>query len=621
MSMTSVWVFPGQGSQFKGMGADLFERYPQQVAQADAILGYSLRRLCLEDPDQQLGRTEFTQPALFVVSALATLQRREQEAAAACFAGHSLGEFNALFAAGAFDFATGVALVKKRGALMAQAPRGAMAAIIGLGEERVRALLAGSEFTHIDIANVNSGSQVVVSGAYDEIERCEALFTGAGARYVRLRVSAAFHSRLMRDVEEAFAAHVAGVSLQPLQAEVISNCTARPYPKSDYASLLIRQITQPVRWYESMSRLLARGPVSVAEVGPGNVLTQLQVKIKQAPMVLQDDAPPDVPPHARPDAAPQVAKPRTVFMYSGQGSQYHGMGRELYEHDAAFRQAMDHCAALVRPLTGRDMLAELYDDTRRHQDLTDLMLSHPALFSIGYALTQMLAGRGLRPDAVLGYSLGEYVAATVAGVLSLEDAITSLVYQAGLVREHASGGGMLTILAPIGHYERHPELYAGAALASLNFEQNFVVSGSAAVLATLKQRLDGLSIVSMLLPVAHAFHSPAMEPLRPELTQFMGRVNFRPPQLALYSATCGGLQPRWDAAHVWQVMRGPADFRRCVDAAVADGPCRFVDLGPSGTLATFIKHGYAGRIAQAPAINQFGRNLQSVSKLIADLAA
>lgn len=621
MSMTSVWVFPGQGSQFKGMGADVFARYPQLVAQADEIVGCSLHRLCLEDPDQLLGQTEYTQPALFVVSALSYLHKCEQGGAAAqCFAGHSLGEFNALYAADAYDFATGVALVRKRGQLMAQAPKGAMAAVIGLGEDQVRALLAGSQFAHIDVANVNSASQIVVSGLYDEIERCEALFTGAGARYIRLTVSAAFHSRFMREVEQEFAAYIAGVSMRPLAAEVIANCTARPYPKTDYQSLLIRQITQPVRWYESMSWLLARGEVALTEVGPGDVLTNLQFKIRQSPMALRGEL--ETGAETRADTvAPRSGRPRTIFMYSGQGSQYYAMGKELYQHNAVFRRTMDECAGLYRALTGRDMLAELYDDARRHDDLTDLLLSHPALFSVGYALTQVLLDGNVRPDGVLGYSLGEYVAATVAGVLSLEDAMAALVKQASLVREHASGGGMLTILAPVDHYERYPELYAGTTLASLNFAHNFVVSGAETTLAILKRRLDDLSVVSLLLPVAHAFHSPAMDPIGVEFRQFLDGIAFRAPQLTMYSATRGGALGQWDAAHVWEVTRGPADFRRCVDTAVADGECRFVDLGPSGTLATFIKHGYAGRIAQAPAINQFGKNVQSVSKLFADLAA
>ena len=606
-----VWVFPGQGSQFKGMGADLFARYPRLVAQADEIVGYSLRRLCLEDPDQRLGQTQYTQPALFVVSALSYLHKREKEGAAAdCFAGHSLGEFNALHAADAFDFETGVALVAQRGRLMSQAPKGAMAAVIGLGEERVRALLAGSEFTRIDVANANSALQTVVSGPCDEIERCEAMFVAAGARYVRINVSAAFHSRFMRDVEEQFAAQVAGVQFRPLAAEVISNCTARPYPKTDYQSLLVRQISQPVRWYESMSRLLARGPVALTEIGPGDVLTHLQFKIQQAPMAIREEA--SSPP-------PRPETPRTVFMYSGQGSQYFGMGRELYQHHSVFRQAMQSCAGVYGALTGRDLLAELYDESRRHDELTDILLSHPALFSIGYSLTQVMLDGKVRPDALLGYSLGEYVAATVAGVLSLEDALGLVVRQASLVRQHACGGGMLTVLAPPDHIERHAALYAGTTLASVNFEQNFVVSGATSTLETLKRCLDGMSVVSVLLPVAHAFHSPAMDAIELDFRQHAAGLAMHAPQLTVYSTACGGAAPRIDAAHFWRVIRGRADFRKTVDSAIADGPCRFVDLGPSGTLATFIKHGYGGRIPHAPAINQFGRNLQSVSKLFGEL--
>jgi malonyl CoA-acyl carrier protein transacylase len=617
------------------MGADLFARFPDLVAQADEVLGYSIRQLCLEDPDNVLGRTEFTQPALFVTSALSYLRKREGGVALPdFFAGHSLGEFNALFAADAFDFATGVALVSKRGQLMAQAPRGAMAAVIGMDQDKVRELLAASPFVGIDIANINSSNQIIVSGVYDEIDRCDSLFVDAGARYVRLNVSAAFHSRFMREVETEFAAYLAQVPLRPLTSRVVANCTARPYPQADYRELLVRQITQPVRWYESMSWLLARGNMSVEEVGPGDVLTKLFFKIAQSPMPVRDaeevtaqhvemaGAAADRDAAPRPSAGVIAAgKPRTVFMYSGQGSQYYAMGKELYQRNTVFRQAMDSCDSLYQALTGKSMLAELYDDARKHEELTDIRLSHPALFSVGYSLTQVLLEANIQPDCVLGYSLGEYVAATVAGAMSLDDAMILVVQQARLLSERTQGGGMLTILTSVDHHERHPELYAGTTIASINFAQNFVVSGQYETLVTLKDRLDALSIVSLLLSVRHGFHSPAVEVIEAEFRQFATAVQMHAPRMPVYSAMRGRDVERLDAEHFWEVLRRRVDFHQLIGAMSRIGDFRFVDLGPTGTLSSFIKYGFGDRVKHTSSINQFGRNVETVSRLVTELSA
>lgn len=620
--MTTVWAFPGQGSQRKGMGAELFERHAPLVRRADEVLGYSLRTLCVEDPDGVLGQTRYTQPALFAVSALTFLEKRDASGAPDVYAGHSLGEFNALFAAGAFDFETGIALVDKRGKLMSEAPRGAMAAVIGLGEDTVRELLASSPFSDIDLANINSPTQMVISGDYDQIAACEPMFAAAGARLVRLDVSAAFHSRAMHGVESEFAAFLSGFELRPLTAEVIANCTARPYPATGYADLITRQITQPVRWYESMSRLLARGVDTFSEVGPGDVLSGLFVRIRKAPMALPaEDAGTGTGAHAdaTPPAAP--ARPKLVFMYSGQGSQYYAMGKELYQTHAVFRAAMDECDAIYGQLTGRSMVAELYDDANRHRDLTDVMLSHPALFSIGYALTQVLLDAGIRPDAVLGYSLGEYVASTVSGAMRCEDALRLVVHQATLLRAKAAGGGMLSVLAPVAHMHAHPELYDGCILASVNFEGNFVVSADADRLRSLKRALDAASVVSAILPVEHSFHSPAMDAIEDEFRRFAADLEMAPSTLPAYSSMRAGPVERFDAEHFWNVIRQPVEFHKLVGALHEREPCRFIDLSPTGTLSSFIKYGYGGRVAHAASMNQFGRDAATVSRLLAELTA
>lgn len=584
----------------------LLERYPRLVKQADEVLGYSISRLILEDPDNVLSRTDFTQPALFVTTALSFLDKRDRNVPLPEFyAGHSLGEFNALFAAHGLDFETGVALVKKRGQLMAQAPKGAMAAVLGLEHTKVREILADSPYTGIDIANINSPTQLVISGPFEEIQSCEPLFVQAGAKYVRLNVSAAFHSRFMRGVQEEFAKFLSGVALRPLNAEVISNYTARPYPKTGYQDLLIQQITHPVRWYETLSWLMSRGELSLEEIGPGEVLTKLFFKIKSEPVA----------------AISMPVKRRTVFMYSGQGSQYYLMGQELYEHDAIFRQSMDACDGVHLSLTGKSIVAELYNDTRKHDELIDISISHPALFSVGYSLTQVLIDRKIEPDCVLGYSLGEYIAATVAGVLALEDAMAIVVQQARLLSERATGGGMLTVLSSADHFERNPSLYAGSTLASVNYDQNFVVSGGHETLVGIKARLDDLSVVSLLLPVQHGFHSPAVDPIEAEFRQFMERVPTHAPRLPLYSAARVGAMEQPDGQYFWDVIRKKADFHALVEQMSRESDFRFVDLGPTGTLSTFIKYGFAGRVPHVASINQFGKNLQTVSKLVAELSA
>lgn len=283
MPMKKVYVFPGQGSQAKGMGRDLLDQYPQQVEQASQVLGYSLRTLCLDDPERKLGLTQFTQPALYAVCALAYQRKMQETGRPPDFvAGHSLGEYAALFAAGAFDFATGLRLVQKRGELMGQVSGGGMAAVVGLTPEQIRQALAASPLKGIDVANFNSYEQTVVAGPKEEIASAAKVFEAAGARLtVPLNVSAPFHSRYMCDVENTFAEFLQPFTFAPLQIPVIANCTAQPYGDAAVHANLTRQISSPVRWVESVEYLLRLGDVEFEEIGPGNVLTKLVQQIRK----------------------------------------------------------------------------------------------------------------------------------------------------------------------------------------------------------------------------------------------------------------------------------------------------------------------------------------------------
>lgn len=272
-----VIIFPGQGSQFVGMGRDLFARFPRETAEASAILGYDVAALCTEDRERKLAQTQYTQPALFVVSALSFLDRGAPPAA--FFAGHSLGEFNALWAAGAIDFSTGVRLVQQRGRLMSRVTGGGMAAVIGLPPAQVRACLVDSP---LDIANYNSYDQTVISGPQSELAGAIARLERAGAkRVVALDVSAPFHSRYMKDTEDEFARFLHTMPFATPHTPVIANATALPYAPEELRATLLRQVSGCVRWIESVEYLIRRGEREFIEVGPGTVLTRLVNDIRE----------------------------------------------------------------------------------------------------------------------------------------------------------------------------------------------------------------------------------------------------------------------------------------------------------------------------------------------------
>jgi len=262
------------------MGAELFARYPELTQAATDLLGWSVSDVCLAD-DGRLDQTEFTQPALFVVNALSYEDKLSGPADQPRYlAGHSLGELNALHAAGSVDFATGLRIAARRGQLMARCQGGGMAAVLGLSETRVREVLASSA-TDLEVAALNAPGQVAVSGARGEVDRArEAFFTAGAQDYVRLRVSGAFHSRHMAPAAAGFAKYLAGVTLAPPRIPVISNVTARPYDEPP-AGLLIRQLTSCVRWTDSIEYLIAEGVDDIEHVGPGKGVGKLVRLIRQ----------------------------------------------------------------------------------------------------------------------------------------------------------------------------------------------------------------------------------------------------------------------------------------------------------------------------------------------------
>ena len=281
-----TYVFPGQGSQKKGMGKALFDEFTDLTKKADEILAYSIKDLCLNDPQNLLGKTNYTQPALYTVNALTWLKKISSEEKPDFLAGHSLGEYNALFAAGAFDFETGLKLVQERSRLMSLAQGGAMAAVIGMDEPTIDKIIKENQFSGISIANYNSQNQIVISGLREEIEKAKAVFEKAEAQlYVILPVSGAFHTRFMQKAREEFAGFLENFHFNPIEIPVISNVTAHEYENDKINHLLCEQIVSPVKWTDSIRYLMEKGKMEFEELGPGNVLTNLIKKIETMPPI------------------------------------------------------------------------------------------------------------------------------------------------------------------------------------------------------------------------------------------------------------------------------------------------------------------------------------------------
>jgi [acyl-carrier-protein] S-malonyltransferase len=298
-----AFVFPGQGSQYVGMGKGLCDQFSlarQVFAEADEAIGFALSNLCFNGPESDLKLTENTQPAILATS-VAALRVLESETVLrpALVAGHSLGEYSALVAAGALDFAAAVKVVRQRGRLMQQAVRageGAMAVVLGLEMETVRLLCVDASHGEVvSPANFNGGGQIVIAGAKNAVARAMVLAKERGAkRVLDLPVSAPFHCELMRPAAEGLQKILREVTIHPLAVGVVTNAEAEINLSAERVkALLVEQATRPVRWEESVKKLVHSGCDRALEIGPGKVLKGLIKRIAPAMDVDNFETPED----------------------------------------------------------------------------------------------------------------------------------------------------------------------------------------------------------------------------------------------------------------------------------------------------------------------------------------
>jgi [acyl-carrier-protein] S-malonyltransferase len=284
MIMKIAFVFPGQGSQYAGMGRDVSSKFAEARAafdEADTALDFPISRLCFEGPEEELKLTENTQPAILATS-IALFRVLEKRGIRPDFvAGHSLGEYSALVAAGALKLADAAALVRRRGRYMQEAVpvgAGAMAALLGLEQQAVESVCErAAQGQVVSPANLNSPGQVVIAGSRDAVERAVVHAKEAGAkRAILLQVSAPFHCSLLMPAEERLSADIDRCSVGNLRFPLVTNVDAGIIRSGAEArTALKRQVSRPVRWHESIQRLLDEGVRTFVEVGPAKVLLGL----------------------------------------------------------------------------------------------------------------------------------------------------------------------------------------------------------------------------------------------------------------------------------------------------------------------------------------------------------
>ena len=288
--MVTAFMFPGQGSQAPGMGKDLAEKFAaarQIFEEADDALGFAISRLCFDGPAEDLQLTENTQPAILTVSVAAFRAMQEAGIAAPAFvAGHSLGEYSALVASGALSLSDAVRTVRARGRYMQEAVpvgTGAMAAVLGAELSEIGRICAEASQNQVcSIANLNSPSQAVIAGNTEAVDRAVELLSGVAKRVIKLKVSAPFHCALMKPAQDRLATDLEELNFSEPAIPVVTNVDARTTTAPDeLRDALVRQVSSPVRWVESMQLLIEQGVDTFVEAGPGKVLSGLMRQISR----------------------------------------------------------------------------------------------------------------------------------------------------------------------------------------------------------------------------------------------------------------------------------------------------------------------------------------------------
>ncbi|WKD49171.1 acyltransferase domain-containing protein [Microbulbifer spongiae] len=313
-----------------------------------------------------------------------------------------------------------------------------------------------------------------------------------------------------------------------------------------------------------------------------------------------------------------------VFMFSGQGSQYYGMGKELYNSNSRFRTWMDYCDEIIAEEISISIIQHLFSDEFGIADsFDDITLTNPALVAIEYCLAKILIEEGIKPGCLVGYSLGELSAAVIADAVSIEQGLSYSIRLARHIKKYVQQAGMLSVISDPDIYQRQPDLFSGTTIAGYNFHSGFVVSGSNSDLQKLKNRLQRLGIASHELAVKYGFHSAAIDGFRERFLTSEPWLVAQPGKIKMMSACTVDEVTEITQPYLWRIIREPVQFQQLIECMAGKSDYYFIDVGPSATLATFLKYilrDYPGSTT-FETINPFGHDLKAINRLLQSFTA
>lgn len=307
-----------------------------------------------------------------------------------------------------------------------------------------------------------------------------------------------------------------------------------------------------------------------------------------------------------------------VFMFSGQGSHYQGMGKELYQTSQRFKYWMDHCDKVSRDVGGISFIETFYGGGIGASNIDRPAFSGVGLISIQYSLSKLLMEKGIYPDALLGYSLGETTSAIVAGAISLEEGLDFAVRHSRLLENESQPARLIAVIDDLGTYQSRKDIYDGCWLTAANFSRNFVVGGDLQSMQRVEAGLKNNGVVHQILPTTIGYHTPLIDELEIKFKKIMDRYRWAPTRINMISSQDGSTRVETSAEHLWNVIRQPVEFLQTIRNTMSTPGGHFIDVGPSGSLATYVKYNgeKGGPIHSYELMNRFGKNIYTFDRFI-----